>query len=243
MKIIALPFAGGNKYSFRKLEKHVPPSIQWITLELPGRGSRFKESRLEDISLMIEDLLRQIKPHIEESPYMIYGHSMGTLLGYELTKALMQLSYKLPECLFFTGRGAPNKVTFTKKSTLPKDVFWKEVEEMGGLPKELLEYEDLLDLNYPILKGDFKAIEDYVFTPMTSLFPMPLYVCMGEEEIGEGPGKTSIDCIKAWNEKTDAPQKIQWMHGDHFFILKNPKEIVDRIVNAFHEATGVIANF
>lgn len=243
MKIIAIPFAGGNRYSFKKLEKYVPSPIQWVTIELPGRGARFNEPILEDITTMVKDLFEQIKPHIEQETYMIYGHSMGTLLGYELTKMLIQKQCKLPECLFFSGRGAPKTAKFKGKSSLPKEEFWKEVEEMGGLPKELLAHEELLELNYPILKGDFKAIEDYKYQPMTSLFPMPLHVCMGEDELGTGADKVTIVSVKAWNEETEFPQKIQCMRGDHFFILQNPKEVVDRIVHAFREATKLVANF
>ena len=89
-KVIALPFAGGNKYSFNGIEKHVSKKINWITLELPGRGSRFKESLLDKIDHMVDDLLSQIMPHIQEGNYIIYGHSMGTLLGYELTKKITE---------------------------------------------------------------------------------------------------------------------------------------------------------
>ena len=135
MKIIAIPFAGGNRYSFKKLEKYVSSPIQWVTIELPGRGARFNEPILEDITTMVKDLFEQIKPHIEQETYMIYGHSMGTLLGYELTKMLIQKQCKLPECLFFSGRGAPKTAKFKGKSSLPKEEFWKEVEEMGGLPR------------------------------------------------------------------------------------------------------------
>ncbi|MBQ0740931.1 hypothetical protein J9332_42320, partial [Aquimarina celericrescens] len=69
---------------------------------------------------------------------------------------------KLPKSLFFTGRGAPGFERSSKKrSILPKDQFWKEVNEIGGLPSEFFDHEDLLDLYYPIMKSDFKAVEDY----------------------------------------------------------------------------------
>ena len=82
MKIIALPFAGGSKFSFKNLENHIPNSIEWITLELPGRGNRFGEPILESIDAMVNDILSQIEYHITNEPYMIYGHSLGTVLGY-----------------------------------------------------------------------------------------------------------------------------------------------------------------
>lgn len=233
-KVIALPFAGGNKYSFNAIQKHVPKELDWITLELPGRGNRFKESLLDNIDHMIDDLLRQIMPHIQDGNYIIYGHSMGTLLGYELTKRIIKNKLKLPMYLFFTGRGAPGfKKTKNKKSILPKDAFWKEVSEMGGLPKEVFQHDELLDLYFPIMKSDFKAIEDYEFNAMEHPFIIPIHVFMGDNEIGEEEDKTPLVSMKAWSNETACSFSFELLKGDHFFILKHPKTIVETICNAF----------
>ncbi|WP_062059828.1 thioesterase II family protein [Aquimarina longa] len=232
MKIIAIPFAGGNKYSFKEISKCLPKDFEWITVELPGRGARFKEKLLDEVSIMVEDIFNQVQQHIKNEPYLIYGHSMGTLLGYELIKTLIRKDMHLPVCLFFTGRGAPSVITKKKISTFSKKLFWEEVNEMGGLPKEILEHKDLLELYYPILKADFCAIENYVYDDMNEPFPIPIFVCMGKEEIGEGKGKVSLERIKKWNEETLFPQTIQFLDGDHFFILKHPKAIAQKISNA-----------
>jgi len=232
-KIIAIPFAGGNRYSFKVLEKYVSQDLDWITLESPGRGSRFSENLLETIDEIAEDLLNQLIPLIQDSDYIIYGHSLGTLLGYEITKKIIQQNLKLPICLFFTGRGAPDYNRFLKKkSVLPKDLFWKEVNDIGGLPKEILAHKDLLDMYYPILKSDFKAIEEYKYNKMEKLFTIPIHICMGTEEIGEGEEKTSISNMKAWRNETNSSCTFELLQGDHFFIFKHPKALVQKIYNA-----------
>ncbi|KAA1244365.1 thioesterase II family protein [Aquimarina sp. RZ0] len=232
-KIIAIPFAGGNKYSFKTLEDQVPDHLDWRTLELPGRGARFNEESLFTIPEMVEDLIAQLIPHIKTGDYILYGHSMGTLLGYELTKQIIQRKLKLPHCLFFTGRAAPSILLKEKKSVLPKIIFWEKVQEMGGLPKEILKCEELLELYYPILVSDFKAIEDYIYTPMEKPFSIPIYVCLGKDEIGEEKGKTKITDIKVWGDETIFPCTPELMEGDHFFIFRNQKKIVDKLSNIF----------
>ncbi|MFD2943343.1 thioesterase II family protein [Flavobacterium notoginsengisoli] len=229
-KIIALPFAGGNKYSFNKIEKYIPKNLNWITIESPGRGNRFKEGLLLKVDELVDDLLNQIIPLIKDSDYVIYGHSMGTLLGYELSKKIVQLGLKQPTCLFFTGRGGPGFSRFTsKKSILPTDDFWKEVEKIGGLPKEILECRELLDLFYPIMKSDFQAIEDYNYTMMEEPFTFPMYICMGKEEIGEGQEKTSLTDMKAWKNETSSDCTFELLEGDHFFIFQHAETIAQRI--------------
>ncbi len=241
LTIIALPFAGGTKYSYRELEKFVPENINWVTLSLPGRGDRFSENLLESIDAIVDDLFDTIKPIIKENEYVFYGHSMGTLVGYELTKKIKKLGLRQPNFLFFTGRGAPKHERFSvKKSTLPKDEFWKSVNEMGGLPKEILAVEDLLELYYPILKSDFKVLEDYVYVDQEDKLSIPIHVCLGTEEIGEGDSKTTIAQMKSWQEETTAPCTFELLKGDHFFILNHPKAIVQKILHALTTSKTIV---
>ncbi|WP_431166532.1 thioesterase II family protein [Tenacibaculum halocynthiae] len=236
-KIIALPYAGGNKYCYRAIQEYVPKDIEWVTLELPGRGERFTEVFIETINEMAEDLFVQLISAVGGSEYIIFGHSMGTLLGYELLKKAREEKFKLPNSLFFTGRGAPeyDKIVH-KKSQLSEKMFWKEVNEMGGLPKEILANKSLLNLYYPILKSDFKSIENYKYKTGSLPFMIPIQVCLGTEEIGEGKNKTTIAEMKAWGKVTSGPCSFEVLHGDHFFIFKHPKAIVQKLCYAVEKS-------
>ena len=233
-KIIAIPFAGGNKYSFNEIQKHIVQDFEWITLELPGRGSRFDEPLLDKVSDMVNDLYRNIQIHISGGDYILCGHSMGTLLGYELVKKMIRNNLKLPTCLFFTGRGAPEySRLLNKKSILPQESFWKEITKIGGMPKGILDQRDLLDVYYPILKNDFKAVENYIYTKSKIPFSIPIHIVMGEDELGEGEEKTSIHDMKAWANETDATCSFEVVPGNHFFVLDEAKMIAQKIMNAF----------
>ncbi|SEB35138.1 Surfactin synthase thioesterase subunit [Tenacibaculum sp. MAR_2009_124] len=235
VRIIAIPFAGGNRYSFGDIEKHIVKKIEWITLELPGRGGRFKESLLTSVEEMADDLFQKIVPHIlKEGEYIIYGHSLGTILGYELTRRIRSKGLKQPSCLFFTGRGAPGFERCSKKrSHLPKDEFWEEIDQIGGLPSDFFEHKELLDLYYPIMKSDFKAVENYEFKEMDKPFSMPIHICMGEDEIGEeDDDKTPLPSMKAWANESTAVCTFELLDGDHFFILNHSNTIADKIYNA-----------
>jgi len=234
-RIIAIPFAGGNKYSFNDIEKHIAKKVEWITLELPGRGGRFKENLLTNVNDMAEDLLQKMIPHIlKEGPYSIYGHSLGTLLGYELTKRIREKGLKQPTCLFLTGRGAPGFERCSKKrSHLPKDEFWEEIDKIGGLPSDFFEHKALLDLYYPIMKSDFKAVEEYQYQEMENPFSIPIHVYMGEDEIGkEEDDKTPLPTMKAWQNETTSACTFELLKGDHFFILNHSKTIANKIYDA-----------
>ncbi|KAA1244162.1 thioesterase II family protein [Aquimarina sp. RZ0] len=232
-KIIAIPFAGGNKFSFRNLEKYIPDDFEWVTLELPGRGDRFNKPFLTTMKNVIDDLFDQLLPHIEDGVYMIYGHSLGTLLGYELTKKLVTEGMPLPCCLYVTGRGAPSSKESENWGALPLNLFWKKVHEIGGLPQEVLETTEFLEFYYPILRSDFELIESYEYKKLKTPLPIPIYVCLGSKEIGEEDHKASIGQIKAWNDETIHTVVPEFLEGDHFFILKRSKAMIQKICKAF----------
>lgn len=228
-KVIAIPFAGGDKNSYNTLQKFIPKHLDFITLELPGRGNRIEEDLLGNIDEMANDLLCQITPLIKQNKYLIYGHSMGSTLGYELTKKILQFKLNTPDYLFFTGSGAPSIKQFNKKSELPKDKFWDALREMGGLSNEILDCEDLLEFYYPILKSDFKAFENYKYIRMNKPFLIPIHVCVGTEEIGEMQDKISLNSIRAWNNETSSFFSFDLLKGNHFFIFKNARIIAQKL--------------
>lgn len=100
--IIALPFAGGNQYSYNSFINSLPSNFALRTVEFPGRGDRLDERNLSDIRELANDVLGQIRKYISEFDYLIYGHSMGTLVGYELAKLITRLKLPRPSLLFFT---------------------------------------------------------------------------------------------------------------------------------------------
>ncbi|MEL6562591.1 MAG: alpha/beta fold hydrolase [Bacteroidota bacterium] len=235
-KIIAIPFAGGNRYSFTEIDKQLSKNYEWITLELPGRGNRFVEPLLNDIASMVDDLFDKIKIHIIDCDYILYGHSMGTLLGYELVKKIIGANLRRPVCLFFTGRGAPGHSRFvSKKSILAQEPFWKEIKKMGGMPEDFFEQTDLLDLYYPILRHDFEAVENYIHSPQETPFTIPLYILMGADEIGIKDEKTQVEHVRAWAVETKASFNFEILPGDHFFILEQPEIVARKINEAFEE--------
>lgn len=233
MKIIAIPFAGGDRNAFRAFSKYIPTGIEWITLELPGRGRRFANPLVKNIHAATNDLFAQIKPHISKEPYMIYGHSMGTLLGYELTKRIREEQLNMPVCLYFTGRGAPGAKEVEIRSSLPPEQFWDRVRKMGGLPEEILAHNELLELYYPILSSDFKIIEDYVYTPLEEPLSIPIFVTMGTNEIGDDPDKTTKEQAQKWQEETSKLFTYNELPGDHFFILKHPELLMGKVTRTF----------
>jgi surfactin synthase thioesterase subunit len=229
MNLICLPFAGGNIYSYQDFAKLAPSFLKVIPVELPGRGTRIREKLLRDIDQMVNDIFNHVLPYLNDKPYMIYGHSMGTLLGYLLTKRILKEGLPAPKQLIFTGARAPSsRNSEEKRYLLPKDKFIAKLIEYGGSPDEILRDESVMEFFEPIIRADFEGVENYVHSA-SEPFDIPIYVMIGLDE------PTTYEEALAWQNETNIPIEIKQFKGRHFFIYEHQKEIMSIIINKINK--------
>jgi surfactin synthase thioesterase subunit len=224
INLICLPFAGGNKYSYQVFLKHVPSFIKLVPVELPGRSSRFNEPLLTKMDKIVDDVYMQVGPLLDK-PYAIFGHSMGTLLGYLLVKKIIREGRKQPIHLFFTGGIGPSvRERESPRYLMTKKEFFEKVKELGGLQDEILQDESLLDFIEPILRSDMQAIETYEYKE-SQPFDIPITVMIGVDE------KATREEAEAWKIETTSPVEVIQMPGNHFFIFQFDREIIKVIAS------------
>ncbi|MBK8552367.1 MAG: thioesterase [Ignavibacteria bacterium] len=226
VNIFCLPYAGGNKYSYREFSENAPASLNLITLDYPGRVPRIKEPLISNIDEMVEDLYRQIKGKTDHKDYAIYGHSMGGLISYLLTRKLIENKHKAPLHLFITGTTGPSAISRgeRKRHLMAKPEFLQEMKDLDGLPEEILQSEELLSFFEPILRADFRVCENYVHRESDPI-DIPITVITGTEEDME------TEDVYLWQKETSTDVDFIQMPGKHFFIFKFPSEVLEIISN------------
>lgn len=220
INLITLPFAGGNRYCYRKLEQLLPPFIRLVALEYPGRGTRIRETLLTDIDLLVEDLYSQMR-QLPKEKYAIYGHSMGGLLACLLTRKIIHEGDSAPVHLFITGTTGPAARSEDKKwHLLGKKEFLQEIRNMQGSPDEVLADQDVLEYFEPILRADFKASETYIHSHSLPL-DLPFTIITGTEE------DMAPQDVHAWQNETSLKVDFRRLPGKHFFIFDWPEKVVE----------------
>ena len=89
LRLICLPFAGGGAAAYRPWLKHLPSDIEMCLVQLPGRETRMRETPYTRLDELVTDLVPALEPFLDR-PYALFGHSMGALTAYELTRRLKQ---------------------------------------------------------------------------------------------------------------------------------------------------------
>jgi external thioesterase TEII len=228
-QLFLLHFAGGNYYSFHFMTPLLK-DFDVVALELPGRGRRISEHLLKDFDLAARDIYDQITRKLTSSSFLIYGHSMGAYLALRVSNMLEKAS-KFPSYLIVSGNPGPGIKENKKKYLLKQEEFIKELETLGGIPKELIENEESFNFFEPILRADFEIVERNEMT-MEPAVNTPLYAIMGSEE-------EKVEEISNWSRFTRSCFNYEILEGNHFFIHRHPQKITQIIRNCYDNAISI----
>jgi len=236
INVFMLPFAGASKYSYKFFETVGNRKLNFISLELPGRGSRFAEPLLKDLDAMATDAFRHFNKRDRE-PYIIYGHSMGSIVGYLLARKIIKEKLRPPNFLFLTGRGGPSsprrEPDFHK---LPREEFIAKIKQLGGSPDEVLSDPKILDFFEPILKADFEAVATYKYQPDEKL-DIPIVIGIGTHE------GISLEEAMSWQAETLQEIELVQFQGNHFFIFSHAQTMSELIVQRYELHNRKAMNF
>lgn len=220
--LIMLPYAGGSAYNMRPLANQIT-ELDVFILEWPGRGNRIVEPLLTDITKINEDLLHQALPIIERyAHFVVYGHSMGTILGYTLVKQLFAKTGRYPLHFFVSGSGGPALRERINWHDLPEDEFWANIKSLGGCPEEVFENPDLMHFASPILRADFKTLDGFEYEEVEPL-PVPITAIRGLDD------EQDAEAFRAWQGETSFPLTYIELTGNHFFIFQQDSAIAEII--------------
>ena len=234
LKIFCFPYAGGSALVFKKWEDLLPPNVQVVSVELPGRGARMQEPPFVSLPDLIDNLREVIWPLLDK-PFAFFGHSMGAIIGFELARALRRKYCVEPQTLFVAGRRAPQipnsePVTYN----LPKDEFTKELIELDGTPKELLEHEELMEMIIPLLRADFQLIQTYRYLVEPPLkCPIIAYGGLRDRH-------ATREKLILWKELTSSRFSLSMLPGDHFFLRSSQVQLLGLIANELQESRAYI---
>src|ERR1700754_4806453 len=87
LRLFCFPYAGGSAAIYHAWQRHLPENVEVCAVELPGRGGRLKEKPFDRMAPLIDGLTDALLPFLD-LPFAFFGHSMGSLLCFELARML-----------------------------------------------------------------------------------------------------------------------------------------------------------
>ncbi|RCJ19176.1 gramicidin dehydrogenase [Nostoc sp. ATCC 43529] len=223
LRLFCFPYAGGSSMIFRTWSNSLPRNVEVCAVEYPGRGRQMQSPPIAQLEPLVKAIASSVLPYLDK-PFAFFGHSMGGLVSFELTR-LLRLKYNLkPFHLFISARRAP-QIPPTKPPihVLPDPELLEELRTLNGTPKAVLENPELMQIFLPILRADFAVLETYTYTPQQPLdCPINIFGGWQDKEVNH-------EALQAWREQTIATFSLQMFDSDHFFIHSHQDSLLKLI--------------
>lgn len=224
MKLLCLPYSGASAMVYSRWRRTLPQWLRVRPLELPGRGARFGEPLQTDMHVLARQLAKELIPAVRQ-PYVLFGHSLGALLAFELAHALRELGCPPPLMLFASGTAAPTRREDYEKgyAQAKSDTeLIAELRELQGTPEEVLASRELMSLTLPILRADFLMCGRYHYRQPPRL-ALPIHVLGGTRD------RSSLEQLQAWAAETASDFSLDMFEGGHFFIHEHESRVLQVI--------------
>lgn len=231
VRLICFPYAGGNAGAYQGWSKLLPPYVDLICVQPPGRGARFLEAPYGSMSELVEELLG-FTSLLTELPYVVFGHSLGARAAYSLISEWRDRGVRQPFHFIASGSRAPHlKNQGESTQHLSRSDFIKTLENLEGTPKEVLQNKELMDLYLPALRADFKLAETFQATP--KILDCPLSVFYGKQDVS-----TTMDQLLSWQDLSSKQVSLTPFSGGHFFINDCQPIVVKSIKSILSSTVG-----
>jgi len=225
LKILCFPYAGGSASTYTSWHDWLPNDVELLAVQPPGRADRLFEESYCDMPSLIETLLPAVK-NVIDCPYILFGHSLGSRVAFELMVQLNKEDFRQPSHFIASGSRGPHIPTSNRpKTRLSDEEFISHLRTLKGTPEAILQNEELIQLLLPTLRSDFQLSYDYIYAA-NSVFNCPVSVFGGEEDID-----ISLVQLESWGEFFTHPASIHCFKGGHFFIEKQKEAIKRQILD------------
>lgn len=227
-RLFIFPYAGGAPSSFNKWAADFPNEIEVSIVHYPGRGSRFNEPPIKELFVLVEEISNAIQVDLDK-PFFFFGHSLGAVLAFEVARRITPQ----PQILFVSACGAPHVPNPNHPiHDLSDAEFIRSLQDLNGLPAEVVSNAELMELLLPVLRADFEAIENYQYASSEHRLECPIIAFGGADD-------SHVDHVRldAWEYHTNNSFRSKIFSGDHFFINTARRSVVDSIVTeirAYH---------
>jgi surfactin synthase thioesterase subunit len=217
-RLVCLPHAGGSAPFFLPVAAALSPGIDVVAIQYPGRQDRRGERPIADLAVLA-DQVHGVLERQPELPVTIFGHSMGAVLGFEVTRRLEAGGHG-PVRLFASGRRAPSTHRDENIHLRDDAGILAEIRRLNGTSSSLLGDEEMMRAALPSLRADYGAIETYTCDPDVTV-NCPISVLAGDDD-----PKTNLDEAEAWRGHTAGSFDIKVFQGGHFFLTDHAEEIL-----------------
>ena len=227
IRLFCFPYAGGNASTYIDWSQYLPDFVEVIAIQPPGRANRLGETSISCMDELTDKITQSFSDDLLDVPYMVFGHSLGARVAFEVMIKMKKMGKKLPTHFFASASRAPSEPTMDRAiHVLPEREFLEELRELGGTPTEILKNSELMTILLPMLRSDFKLSNEYVYKGGER------FSCYATIFYGSNDEQIKLKDVSGWDKFFTNNTSFYQVPGDHFYIDKNVTPLINRIKSA-----------
>lgn len=212
VQVFCFPSAGSGASLYRAWCEATKNNnnIDFIPVEIPGRGNHISSPAASSIDDLVERFL-EVFSQVVRPPYILYGHSFGAVVAFQVAHTLQQSALPLPEKLVVAGRHAPHQEDPNPMNSVSMDEeIIDELKKMGGTPEAVLNHPEMLQFTISLLRADLRIHESFRYTGQQLQIPIDAH-CATQDDAHK-------EIVEYWKDMTTDEFHITEFEGHHFFI-------------------------
>lgn len=224
--LVCLPFAGAGASFFYPWNAAAGENIEVVAIQLPGREWRIGEEPYLDASTAADDLFAEIGGELGGGPVLLFGHSLGAVLAYELAHRFCESPDYDVIRLIVSGSPGPWTRRSRRATGLSDAEFFERVSEFAQYDAETMRNPEVRELVLPTLRADVEMHEDYLPSRHDPL-RAPITSLRGRDD-----ELVSADRAAEWAKATSMDFEYADLPGGHMYLVEDPGEILRVALNA-----------
>jgi surfactin synthase thioesterase subunit len=227
LRLVCFAHAGGSSWVFREMARRLRGRIDVVPIDLPGRGRRRLEHRIDEWPELRAVLASELAPHLR-FPYAFLGYSLGALVALSVAHEVVLLDKRAipgPEAFVACALGGPKTLEHRQLLHRMEDrAMFESLRDLGGIPEELLASSELISLSAPTLRADLRLFETFEHRGRPLRY-VPVHAYYGRDDRSVGTD------FAAWRDETDVEFRSRAFDGGHMFICDNAGALADALIS------------
>ena len=229
-RIILLPHASGSASFYRSWAELFPDSVEMIAVQYPGREDLIGEPMINDMVTLVGQLADSLAGLLDK-PYVLFGHSMGGAVAYELYNKIAQNGQRLPDHLVISAIEPPSLHHGGDLHQQDDEILKQELSRLGGTGVDLEAFPDLAEMVMPLMRNDYRLIECYKPALPSTLINTPITAMIGDRD-----EELTLSEAQAWADETDQSFKLEVFAGGHFYLIEQKRAVVQALAGILEKS-------
>ncbi|MBB6170499.1 surfactin synthase thioesterase subunit [Nocardiopsis mwathae] len=206
--LVCFPHAGAGRLYYSPWRNAFSGIADLHVAQYPLREHRMHVPMPASVGELAEEIFAEFE-EVFRGQFAVWGHSMGSVIGYEVAKLCQERLGNPPLTFFSSGSAAPCRARFTRVGDLDTPEGFRDVLlTYGGVAQQYLQDADYMNYFAPVIEADLRLLGSY---RDDARLPLRCPVVL---MLGRGDTVTADQ----WDSYTEHALDVHEYEGGHFFL-------------------------